>query len=470
MLLLLFGFTSTETDPLPKGQVIEKVACADDALQTYALYLPSNYEPSHAWPVLYAFDPGARGKLPVERFKDAAETFGWIVVGSNNSRNGSMQASIDSWNAITRDTAKRFSIDPRRAYATGFSGGARTAILFATQCNDCLAGVIAGGAGFPGGIEPTSSMHFALFLIIGNEDFNLPEIKALDETLAHTQIPHQVRTWDGRHEWPPATVMVDAVSWMELQAIRSRRREPQTSFIDTRWSEKIRTARDLEDAKRLHEAYEVYAEVYSSFKGLRDVLEIEKKVAALAATPEVRNAIRDEQQELKKQRDLERQIAGFIASMDRASLRPAEATDDQATNSVGDAESRLHALLRELRQQSKLEQNVAARRIARRVLDGQYIGLFERGNPLLQTQKRLDEAVRIFTLATEVQPDRAGAFYYLAWAYAAKGDKKKSLKALQTAVDKGFKDHATVAGNKAFDSMRSDPAYLELIEKMQRAN
>jgi hypothetical protein len=55
----------------------------------------------------------------------------------------------------------------------------------------------------------------------------------------------------------------------------------------------------------------------------------------------------------------------------------------------------------------------------------------------------------------------------LAWAYNAKGDKKKALKALQTAVDKGFKDHAAISANSAFDSLRNDPAYLQLIEKMR---
>ena len=69
-----------------------------------------------------------------------------------------------------------------------------------------------------------------------------------------------------------------------------------------------------------------------------------------------------------------------------------------------------------------------------------------------------------------IDPDRAGAFYNLAWAYNARGDKKKALKALQTAVDKGFKDHAAISANSAFDSLRNDPTYIQLIEKMQRSN
>jgi hypothetical protein len=93
--------------------------------------------------------------------------------------------------------------------------------------------------------------------------------------------------------------------------------------------------------------------------------------------------------------------------------------------------------------------------------------LLERGRDLLQTQKRFDAAARVFTLATEVDPERAGAFYYLAWANNLKGDRKKSLKALQTAVDKGFSDIAGLENNKAFDSLRDDPQYQKIVSALK---
>src|SRR5262245_13927158 len=100
-----------ERAAIPRGQIVAKVTCAQAPAQSYALYLPAHYDAARRWPILYAFDPGARGQVPVERFKEAAEKFGWIIAGSNNSRNASIQSSIDAWNAITRDTADRFSID-----------------------------------------------------------------------------------------------------------------------------------------------------------------------------------------------------------------------------------------------------------------------------------------------------------------------------------------------------------------------
>ena len=90
----------------------------------------------------------ARGAVPVARFKDAAEKYGYIVVGSNNSRNGPQPLSeivSDLW----ADTHARFSIDDQRVYLAGFSGGARVAISVAFWLKDRVAGVIACGGGFP---------------------------------------------------------------------------------------------------------------------------------------------------------------------------------------------------------------------------------------------------------------------------------------------------------------------------------
>src|SRR6185503_18751108 len=76
---------------LPAGQIIDRVVCAADSSQSYALYVPARYTPSRVWPVIFAFDPGARGRIPVERYQAAAERYGFVVVGSNNSRNGSTE-------------------------------------------------------------------------------------------------------------------------------------------------------------------------------------------------------------------------------------------------------------------------------------------------------------------------------------------------------------------------------------------
>lgn len=416
--------------------------------------------PTRKWPILYAFDPGARGRVPVERFKEAAEKYGWIVLGSNNSRNGPWNVVVNAWNAMLTDTHQRFAIDDERTYATGFSGGARAAVRIAVGCK-CLAGVIANGAGFPPDISPSPQMHFVFFGAAGVDDFNYAELKSLQEPLTKAGISHRVQTFEGRHEWPPASVASASVEWMELQAIKAGKRPHDDAFINAMWQQFLNEARTLEAAKNYSEAYQLYFDLAESFKGLRDVADLEAKVNQLGDSREVKAAVREEQAQIRRQRELESRLNSFIAG------RAGEVSVDQSDEAFA-SENLLQKTLNDLRKQSKASEDSPQRRVARRVLDGLFVSLIEQGISLLQTEKNYSGSIKPLKLATEVNPDRPGAFFYLAWAYAANRDKKKSLQFLNTAVEKGFSDTEMITTNRAFDSVRNDPAYQRIRARLRK--
>lgn len=446
---------------IPRGQLIEKIVCVKAPNQSYTLYLPANYSTERKWPVLYAFDPAARGQIPVERFREAAEKFGWIVVGSNNSRNGEFQPSIDAWNAVVNDSHERFAIDDDRTYAAGFSGGARLAFYLAIRCSGCIAGVIASGAGFPPGVTPSPALHFAVFAATGIEDFNFGEVKSLSDALGKAGMAHRIQDFPGRHDWPPSSVAIEALEWMELQAMKSGKRKRDDTLIESIWQARLQQARELEAAHKIFDAFQIYAALANGFDGLRDMATVAKTVNQLRETTEVKTAIRNELKQIKKQREIETRIYAGLAARARSSGEEIGSSDGV------DPETRLTQTVAELRKQAVLAEDTAERRVARRVLEGFFISLFEQAVNQLQTLKHYDDAVRNFKLATEVNPERPGAFFYLAWAYAANGDRKQALRALQTAADKNFSDLKAIEGNKVFDSIRQEAQYQQIIKTLR---
>ena len=457
VVLVAHSAAHAQTESIPRGQVVERLEALNDSSQSYALYLPSNYTPNRKWPVLYAFDPGARGRVPVERFKEAAEKYGWIVLGSNNSRNGPWELAVNAWNAMQIDTHQRFAIDDERMYATGFSGGARAAVRVAIGCK-CLAGVIAGGAGFPVDLAPSPQMHFVYFAAAGVDDFNYAELKSLEEPLTKAGISHSFQTFDGRHEWPPVSVATMAVEWMELQAMKAGKRPRDEGFINAMWEQILSEAKTREESKKHLEAYQLYLDLAQNFKGLRDVAQIETKVNQLRDSRELKDAIREEQLQIRKQRELEARLNSLIAG--RYAVTQANQGEDF------DSSNLLPKILNDLRKQSKAAEDSTERRVARRVLDGLFVGLIEEGINLLQTKQNYSESIKRFMLATEVNPDRPGTYFYLACAYAANRDKKRALQFLNTAVEKGFSDAAMITTNKAFDSIRNEPEYQQIMARL----
>jgi poly(3-hydroxybutyrate) depolymerase len=194
---------------LPRGTVVPSVACTENPKQTYALYLPSKYTPERKWPVLYCLDPGARGRLPVERFAAAAEREGFIVAGSNNARNGPLEPVKEAIGAMTFDTRRRFAIDDGRVYSAGFSGGARVALAWAHGSD--LAGAVACGAAFGGKEIPP--VRFRAYLAAGVDDFNYDELRALSVALGKGGTAHRFVEFEGGHEWLPATLAAEALAF-----------------------------------------------------------------------------------------------------------------------------------------------------------------------------------------------------------------------------------------------------------------
>jgi len=207
--VLLAGIALAD-EAIPKGRVVERVVCSGSQSQSYALYLPAAYSREHAWPILYCLDPGARGRAPVERFHEAAEKAGFIVAGSNNSHNGSVDIAREAIHWLLTDTHERFAIDDSRTYAAGFSGGARLALAWAG--NGHIAGVIACGAGF--GDPIPKDVAFRVYATAGVDDFNYDEVDAMSRELSRRGVAQRFAEFAGGHEWLPETLTGEALDFV----------------------------------------------------------------------------------------------------------------------------------------------------------------------------------------------------------------------------------------------------------------
>src|SRR5215813_4054250 len=274
-------------------------------------------------------------------------------------------------------------------------------------------------------------MKFGYVTVVGIEDFNFPEVKELDDVLRKAQVEHEVIVFSGVHEWPPAEVLIGAVEWFELRAVRTGARVGDNDFVERLWRKQLTRARELQSANRMYEALQAYTAAAKAFKSLRDVTEAENQAAMLADLREVKTAQRNEANEFKKQRQLQSQIYRLAAaqaglkslftdegpkvgtvSVERGdSLPPAGRTPETTSSDFEPPTTgNLKTTLSELRKTSNSNEDSSDRRVARRVLSGLYIGFYEQGRSLLETQKRYAEAARLFGLATQVSPERPGAF------------------------------------------------------------
>ncbi|HJP59387.1 MAG TPA: hypothetical protein VJ865_05295 [Gemmatimonadaceae bacterium] len=289
---------ATPPDTLRVGTVTDTVHSLDDPSATYALYLPSAYDKSHRWPVLFLMDPRGRALIPLRLFRAAAERYGWIVMSSYQTQSdGPIDPNDKAVNVMLGDAQSRFSVDDHRLYFAGFSGTGRIAWYYGYSIPDNVAGLIEVGAGLPTpdfllqkSVAKTAT-PFAVYLSVGTTDFNYDEVQALDGRLGAFGIRHHLQTFDGPHSWPPESVCADAITWLQLQAMRDGRLTRNTLWIDSLFTA---TVASVDSTARLdqYSASIRYRQLAADFAGLHDTTSVAALATRLAASDPAKRTAR----------------------------------------------------------------------------------------------------------------------------------------------------------------------------------
>ncbi len=438
------------SEDIPRGAVVDPVSCTEDGQQGYALYLPSRYQPGHPWPILYLFDAGARGKLAVERFQKGAEECGLILAASNNSRNGPVEKSIAAAQAVWRDTHRRFSIDDRRVYAGGFSGGARVACLLADLAPGSIAGVIGCSAGFPENRPASRDTPFVYFGTAGDTDFNYYELRALDKELEKLGIRHRVEIFEGHHDWPPEDLCVEAIEWMELTAMEKGIGRDEKR-IESLLEKRLKKARELESAGKALEAYRAYAAVARDFRAFRDVSSVETRAADLEKSRRIRDLAQAQEKRDAANRAALGQLEATLASVCASEVLP------PSTKLLNDL--RVPGLKRRAASNEDREDALAARRMLESLFARTALFL----PPQLVEKGDFPCAILLLSVAAEIKPEDPRVFYNRACAFARAGNRKKALTDLRGAIAKGFSNREQIERDPDLASLREEEGFPEIL-------
>jgi predicted esterase len=418
------------------GQVTEKIVCRETPAQSYALYLPSAYTPSRPWPVLYLLDARANALVPIERFRAAAEEFGWILVSSWNSQSDTQDdPNTPAMQAMWKDTHATLALDGRRTYAGGFSGGGRAAVAMAFALpKGVFAGVIGCGAGFPDASAPVREPPaFGFFGTVGDRDMNYYEMRSLDEKLAAVKAPHRIAYFDGPHQWAPVPVARDAVVWMELEAMKTGTRPRDPERIAKLYTEARSAAGAAETSGHAAEA--------------------ETAAKRLAESPEVKQAVKEARSRDERDRAKLSRLAGIVR-------HAAEQSEAPAAGLVA-AQLGIPALRKTAASDPSPEERLSAERILAnlRAQTGFYL-------PQQMLEKReLARARMLYSVAGEIDPDNPNVDYNLAAAAARFGDASQACKDLDRAVARGFRRFELLEKDSDFDPIRATPAFRAWMER-----
>lgn len=426
------------------GNTYKNILCTNNNSVSYALYLPSSYDTAKKFPVLYFFDAHADGLLPVEKYKTLADMYGFIFIGNNTSKNGnSPEVNASYGDSMFRDAANRFAIDANRMYVSGFSGGAKVAGFIAMQHPE-IRGVIACGAPIPL-TAPIVGQPFFYIAIAGNEDFNYTDMKKQNNDMDAMQLRHQLLTFDGKHEWPPVDLMQDAISGIELDAMRKQtitmRQELVNEFVE-KSNLKISM---LEKSGLTYDLYHHYHKMINFLEGLYNVEAYTKKADDISKSPSYVLQAKNKTDAEAREAALKQQYVQLLQEKD----------ENWWTNEI-------NAINKRIKGDTNKEETLAQKRI----LNYLSLAAYMYANSAIN-QNNTDAAIHFLNLYKIIDPPNSEHSYLLAEMYATKGDNTTALSFLKDAALLGFSDTDRLQQDQKLSALRNLPDYNLLFERMK---
>jgi len=448
--VLLFATALAAAEP-ERGKLIENIPTRSDATQTYTLYLPASYDAAKRQPLLLVFDPRGRGTAAAEIFREGAEEYGWILISSNQTRSDDDGvASTRAVQALLPEVS-RYASDARRIYATGFSGTAILSCAVGLNTN-ALAGVISVGGRLVLQVPP-AMFSFAHYGFAGDTDFNNREMRLIDALLEREGKAHRFQQFSGEHSWISAELAREAMAWMELIAMKEKRRARDETLIAKLYDVDMAAARALDTGGRRVEALRRYRDVVNTFGGLHATDDATAAVTRLQAMPAVQRQLKEiarwDEYEMHYTTDVFAHVSTTFARLKQEERPP--------TASVLAREFRLAELQRHARQDGF--EGLAGRRLLA-TLYGQtnfYLReqLTQKGDYVL--------AAAVAGVATQIHPDRWRSWYNLGAMQARAGDRGHALESLEKAFAAGFDDPSWLAVDEDFVSLRGEPRFERLL-------
>ena len=440
--------------PYQKGEIIDSVSVQSSEGESFALYLPKNYDPETENAVLFIFDPGARGTIGIKPFISSAEKYNLILVCSNDSRNTAYEENFAIAERWLNQVFTNFKIDQEHIYAAGFSGGSRLASTIGVL-SGLFKAVIGCGAAFSVNPSqaPYSTDHFNYVGIVGELDMNYQEMFRAREWLNRIGLSNQLYTFNGEHRWPDPDLLLISFDWLKLQDYLDGIAPKDEAFLDEYLSTQLLRAQESIKNRQLHLTVQIYEKTLQDLGRDFDLDSISTKVQKLKASKEFKRV----QKEANAIADLEKQWTEKLTGRIRSEVEKKRLPKDFKWWA-----KELGKLDKEYAQSDLLVNRNMGKR-----LQSMIFAVCIETLELSVANKNVFEVDYYTSLMQANWPDNAFISYRSAKAFASLGQDDRALHNLEQAILKGWDNKQWILHNRAFHHLRNNDKFQELMGQLK---
>lgn len=302
LILLLFAVPLTAQEKLyKKGFVTDSLRVSDTADESYALYLPLNFDGRTGLPVIFVFDGEGRGKPAARLFQPAAEHQGYIIVSSNNiARDKSQEENLMAAVRLVQDITKTLPIDLNSISYAGFAEGAEVATSLPLIINHTH-GVIYVGSQLFNLSNTEGKEKFVTVGIVGNKQVNLGNMEIGSMQLRSKGYPGSLYTFDGGLEWPSSEIIASAVGSLTLEGVKSKERPFDQPLLEELYQQDLKLAEGFISSGNYLLAQSYLENISEKYRGVLKTGEVKGKLNDLRKSKGFKAQNRDLQKVREKE-------------------------------------------------------------------------------------------------------------------------------------------------------------------------
>lgn len=296
ILLAFFIISSTVFSQelrLLKGAISDNLVVNDTVNETFSIYLPSNFELSKPWPIVFVFNMKGNAKASISMLLNAAENEGYVLAGSNNLNDTlSITQNVLIANRMFNAVVNSIPVAKNRTYAAGFGNGARFASILPTFVKE-IKGVISIGAAI-GNVDILNVKEpFQYIGIVNRSDYNFTEMLQVRTMLDKMKFPNQLFVYDGLKTLPENETIAKAMRMFTLSAMAKNNIAKNTKVIDDSFGELMVEANSLMTSEKPILAMYLLADVQRVFNPLIGVEDsLKNTIKSLKRSPNYKKAKR----------------------------------------------------------------------------------------------------------------------------------------------------------------------------------
>ena len=417
---------------------IENRSCVADTSIHYTVYVPQSG--GKMLPSIIFFDPHSQGYKPVEAYARLAAKYGYILIGSNDMHNGQSASETEKIVlALINEVENEYHSDADRIYLSGFSGGAKLAMMYGINIPE-IKGVVACGGSIMPNRKPDST--FCFVGMVGDKDFNYLDMQQTLASFNKMRIPFTSLTFDGKHEWPGANDFDNAFKALEVNAMRTGFKPVDEDWLKSVYKELSDSANNRMALGEYVKASELIGRIQGWFGPVDKDIRLSTFLDNLSQNPMYHN-------QLTKIRDLaEKEISlrsQFISSIESRDLDWWVSEIENFKKSIANKDEYVsltsHRLMTYLSMVSFSLIN----------------------SDILNNQP--EKALKKLKIYEMVDPDLADVYLMYARYYLMTGDREKMVESFRTAVAKGFNEAQNYSSESSWKLLFAQPEIKSELQK-----